>query len=1054
MLTIEKPQPFCRQTGDCERAAMRKFLGFINACWRKGFKTALFPAFLFVLVAFPASSPWAEAALTLRGGVHEDFDRLVFDWPRHTDYKIARNGNLVQIVFSASASLDFKPFVTAKITRAQKYEIAEKNDSSLTVRFEVSPDATVKDFVSGNAVVIDLLSKPNAAEKKKPPVEAKASPKEPAKEPPVKEPSVKEPSAKEPEPAPKPAETVNPAPASAPTPTPSAAPEQSSPAPETAESKAPTEPAPPLEAPQTAVQSEPLPEKPAKLYAPFPEIGNEPEVILSLNPNVDMGTAVFVRGGYAYLLFDRKLNLDLKNLTSQQPAPRVALEALDLPQNNGFRFAVPDGIDIRATHVGTVWQVSASRQMRSAAIGQNLVSQPDFALGSRLLYPTRDSIDPVRFTDPVVGDELIVIPSRQPDSFTTPRRFVEVEILPSAQGLVLKPWIDKLMVRKVSDGLEITKTGGLILSPTIDTGAWDDPSVKAKGSMKGIFDITSWRGKVDETYTEAEQRLLHNIVDVPVGERNRARLDLARFLFARGLSEESLGILKYLASTDPDLKNYAEFQALNGAAKIASNRIAEGMADLTQGELKSQPESLLWQAVANVQTRDWQGAEEKFVRIKDLLLTYREPFYSKFMVLAIESALAMDKDREAADWLMTLESKSHRPEVDPAIAYLRGVLHSKAGRASTAEALWKKAAQSNDRLYRVRAEMALIDLGVAMKSLTPAQAADKLEVLKYAWRGDELELEILHRLGLFYMDSQNLKSAMATLALASRLYPDSPLTPQIHDEMVSAFRDAFSGKGKKPPTPLEALSLYQNYGDLMPSGDVRIAMIKNLVEQLVAVDLLDQACDLLESLIKNGLQGEEKAKVGTRLAAIRLLDHKADAALAALNYGPNENIPPDLTNQRLLMRARALSELNKPDEALTLLQSNDTAPAKLLRASINMRAMRWSDAAKALLDIVGPPPANGAKLTDDQSRLLVNCAVAMALAGDSAGLDRLAIDYGPVLANIPQNDAFRVLTRPEKTSQPKNLAAAQARIAEVDLFRGFLDSYRGTSERIETKTVP
>ena len=88
----------------------------------------------------------------------------------------------------------------------------------------------------------------------------------------------------------------------------------------------------------------------------------------------------------------------------------------------------------------------------------------------------------------------------------------------------------------------------------------------------------------------------------------------------------------------------------------------------------------------------------------------------------------------------------------------------------------------------------------------------------------------------------------------------------------------------------------------VPAGEARIGVIRNLAERLVGIDLLDQASALLEGLVKDALQGEDKARTATRLAAIRLLDHKAEAALTALNYAPDTNLPAELTNERLMLR--------------------------------------------------------------------------------------------------------------------------------------------------------
>ncbi|MDD3287797.1 MAG: hypothetical protein PHX43_02155 [Alphaproteobacteria bacterium] len=1012
-----------------------------------------------------ANSAFAATSVSTRAGVHENYERLVFDWPRSVTYKISREGTHVSIMFKSSGEINLRPLQSSKLTRAKNFTIADNAPDSLSVSFEVPKDATLKDFTSGTAIVIDLFGAAGPA----PVAEQKTPTKPKAKAPPT---AVKE----EPKPAEKKEETpptngdakallvVSPPKTAQELAAMVIAETQPILVKSTAtgaldklqEIAASASPAPVMEQTATASSIMATTSTPVKTLVPIYtrpainqpagtlEVGTIPELVLSLNPKVEIGSAVFSRSGYGYIIFDRKLTLDLTALTDGQPAPRVALEPLDLPNNNGYRFSLPKGVELRANRSGTTWQVFLSKQWRDNPVSGALIAQPDFALGSRLLLPAIEPPEPVRFTDPVVGDEIIALPLKQVDAFSVYRRYAELELVPSAQGLAIKPWIEKLIVNKVSDGIEITTINGLTLSPATDTGMFERSPSKVKASYSGkmFFDFAAWAGKRDEDFTTARQRLMQTVVEVRETERNRARLELARFYFAHGMGEECQALLKFLNQEDPDLKNYPEFQALSGASKILSGRAVEGLIDLSKPEIRFQPEIKLWQAVGAVQQRDWQNAEEKFAITQNILSNYPEPFFSKFYVLAIEAALAVNRDSEAAEWLAQIDMQPHRPEVDPALNYLRGVIHSKAGRQIMAEDLWKQVMRSHDRLYKIRAKLALIDLGVATKSLTPAQAADQLESMRFVWRGDELELDILHRLGLFYLEAKNIKSALSVMTQATRLFPNSSVTPQIKSEMADAFLNSFIGENVSPLSPLEALSLYQLFGELMPPGDTRTNVIRNLAERLVSIDLLDQASTLLEGLVKDVLQGEDKARASTRLAAIRLIDHKADAALSALGMVGEAGLPSDIVKERQLLRARALSEQGKEDDALALLQNDDSKPAKMLRADITMKSHRWAEAARILLDLIGPAPATGSPVTFEQAQWLVNCAIALAMSGDAASLDRIAADYGPSMVGSPQNDTFRILTRPERAGQLRDIATAQNKITEVDLFRSFLDSYR------------
>src|SRR5262249_10376931 len=80
-----------------------------------------------------------------------------------------------------------------------------------------------------------------------------------------------------------------------------------------------------------------------------------------------------------------------------------------------------------------------------------------------------------------------------------------------------------------------------------------------------------------------------------------------------------------------------------------------------------------------------------------------------------------------------------------------------------------------------------------------------------------------------------------------------------------------------------------------------------LADRLVAVDLLDQAAELLQHQVDHRLQGAARAQVATRLAIVYLMNRKPDRALATLRATRSADLTNDMRNQRLLLEARALS---------------------------------------------------------------------------------------------------------------------------------------------------
>lgn len=1032
-----------------------------------------------------AESPSAPLpVLTMRTGEHKDFDRVVFDAPKGMTYRVEQGDRKVVVQFSLPAKIALG---SPKLVRATGFQIVRGADGKepLAVQFTIAAKATTKDFMSGPSVVVDVMGG-NAVVAEKP-----ASQPEQAK--PVAAPTQKEESGqlviseakdlRQISPTPLPPESKNvpkeeaikpapvpSAPIAAVAPTPAAQPAQQLPntLPNVPPAAAVTPPATPVST--IAPTPWPAPVQPVHTTnaspppdpRPFvtPKITMDPKVITQIrtiltepnpepvavfDPKIPLGAAIFSRGGYVTILFDRKLGGDAL-ITS--PPPRVKLEPLELPYNTGFRIAVPDGVAARATRRDTAWEIFLVKTGGEAALSTEFIAQPEFALGGRLLVSTGSPPTPFFYPDPIVGDDLIVLPLRENGAFTIKRRLADFQVIPAAQGLVIKPHHERVVARIVPDGIEITAEGGLKLSPTNDTGAVALSETDIRSQTKEIYAFERWRGASGDTFTSSRQKFLQTVVDVKEEDRVLARLDLARFYFSHSMGQETLAILSVIEKKLPEIVNHPDFLAIRAGARILTGRFQEGLADYAHPSLRDQPEVVLWKAVASAGMRDWISAFEQFSLVYQVLVSYPEPFRSRFSVLAIESAAAEGKDQKAVEWLTQLEKGGYPSSAESAIKYLRGVAYSKAGRADMAEKMWRQVTRGNDRLYKIRAELALVDLGVATKSLTPKQAVDRLEGLRFAWRGDDLEIDILKRLGGFYMDAKNFRMGFHVLSQILRLYPSAPQIPALRDEMVSIFKNVFTTDMGAALSPIDALTLFTDYKNFIPAGEEGNAVRRNLAERLIDIDLLDQACKLLEDLLKNSPTVEERVKTATRLAAVRLLDHKADAAIVYLDQSQSEAsaLPQAIQDERQLLRVRALSELGKYNDAVAAMPANTGKATKLLRADIALRAKNWGDASKALMDVIGPPEPEK-PMDEEKATWLVQAAMSMARGADLTGLDRLAIDYGTAMDKTSKSNIFRILTRPEKVSQMKDIQAAQGKLSEVDMFRSVLDGYRTSDKK-------
>jgi hypothetical protein len=333
--------------------------------------------------------------------------------------------------------------------------------------------------------------------------------------------------------------------------------------------------------------------------------------------------------------------------------------------------------------------------------------------------------------------------------------------------------------------------------------------------------------------------------------------------------------------------------------------------------------------------------------------------------------------------------------------------------------LLQRLAASNDQWSRAHGEYLLVDQLLADGAITPQDAIERLDRIRFVWSGDDLEYKLLRRLGELQIEHGDVRNGLSRLRDAIAHFPDNADNAAIQARMTDAFASLYDDASPRKLPPLTALSLYDDFRDLTPPGPRGDKMIQNLADRLVAMDLLDRAGELLDYQIKNRLTGVDKARVGARLAVIDLLDRKPAPAIAAIDQSDAPKLPPELVATRRHLKARGLAEMADIPGAMALLEGDNGAEADQLRAEIYVRAQNWGQAAQALDRLVGQP---GEGVFDSaRRRQILNLAIAYALAATK--------------------DAFGLVTSITEGGAISDKALT-ARFAELQEFQQFMTNYR------------
>jgi len=322
------------------------------------------------------------------------------------------------------------------------------------------------------------------------------------------------------------------------------------------------------------------------------------------------------------------------------------------------------------------------------------------------------------------------------------------------------------------------------------------------------------------------------------------------------------------------------------------------------------------------------------------------------------------------------------------------------------------------------------------------------------WRGDRTEIEALQALARLYTEDGRLREAFGVMRTALKANARSELTRNIQDEAAATFESLFlSGRGEKLPA-IDALSLFYDFRDLTPMGRRGDEMIRRLADRLVSVDLLDQAAELLQHQVNKRLQGAARGQVAARLAMIYLMNNKPDRALAALRLTHVSGFSDTMRNRRLLLEARALSDLGRPDVALEVIGNVESKEANRLRGDILWKARRWRQAAERIEATLGDRWREWDPLTAIERNDVLRAAIGYALGEDALGAGRFRERYAPKMADGPDSRAFDVVSSPVGPGSAEFRAVA-SNVASIDTLESFLrDMREGFGDLADEKPPP
>jgi len=746
--------------------------------------------------------------------------------------------------------------------------------------------------------------------------------------------------------------------------------------------------------------------------------------------------AMFRRADTVWLVFDSEKPIDIGPIRSKGGSIIADVSQLPLEKGQAIRIRLSrpqlPSLTGEDQPGGANWTVTFADTMRTP-------SQPLLAIRNIADPALANVTVPLarpgllhRLVDPDAGDTLMVVTAPPPvRGFIKRQDFVELSLLESIHGVAVHPNSDDVTAEIAPDKIILGRPGGLTLSSAA-FGAERAPT-----AARAIFDVAEWRKNQAENFVARLDALVAAAAAAEPDQRTPARIDLAGFYMSRGMYAEAKGVLDLVLADSKSGVEDPVALIVHAVASTLMGRPELGLKDLANPAIGTNYDSQLWKALAYARQGKWAEAREKFKNVEFAITSLPIELQRIVISEAMRCSLEVRDYSGAAKRSSDLDVIGLPSDLKPAISVLRGRLAEALGHDRDALDNYRTAVESSDRAAATEARLLEIVLRQKRDDIDQAEALRQLETLSVTWRGDGLEVKTLQMLARIYSEVGRYGESFAAARTATRLQPNSEISRQGQDAAAALFAQLFlSPKGDDLP-PVDALGMFYEYRELTPIGRRGDEMIRRLADRLVAVDLLDQASELLQYQVDKRLEGAARAQVAARLAMVYLTNRKPDRAIAALRTTRIADLSGELRQQRLLLEARALSDVGRYGLALDIISNISGREAIRLRSDIYWASRRWREASEQIELHYADRWRDFKPLNTVEKGDVIRAVVGYALAEDAIGLARFREKYAPLMSGEADRAAFETASKPAAANSAEFAQIAKM-AASVDTLDGFL----------------
>ncbi len=494
--------------------------------------------------------------------------------------------------------------------------------------------------------------------------------------------------------------------------------------------------------------------------------------------------------------------------------------------------------------------------------------------------------------------------------------------------------------------------------------------------------------------------------------RQAVRWAYATHQISIGHWPEAYGALEVMGQDEPDLALVASYQLALGVALTMLDRPAVAMAALDDAALQSNPEACAWRMLALIKAEMGAQALRQLRCALPALNARKVKDRAPFLLATARVVLDLGQPAAAKQLLEAMS------EHDPRASLLRGRADIALGHRPEGMLQLAKVARSSNIELRLDAEVSLLEEEARHGGLKPASAS-RLRQIRFIWRGGDVELRALQLSYSLARQAHDLRGTLESGATLFRYFSGGPDRLTLISELRATLAATLAPDN---PLPLDQVAgLYWDYRDLSPAGAEGDLLVTQLADRLQAAGLYERGAELLDHQLRIRMRDVAQGPLSARVASLFILAGKPQRALSAIRDTEQNSYPDEMLWARHRVEAVALDQLGRTNEALAVLQ--DVPDGEAISSELNWRRQDWKAVAQDSPGI----EAKGAMTEVAQAKILRR-AVALAMLGREADLERLRNQYGRAFAKLPTASAFDALTGTIGAVDPATISAAMSAI--------------------------